>query len=191
MRPVSSKRARILSRRRANVQDREHGRPACARQAICGNAADDLHEIVRRSQADSAARVDLQVWLCRGCHDWVGAHPAEAAAEGLHMTGADFRMGRQASDNGAIVTGMSDTPPSGDNRVTLRISDAGHAFVDALMVETSSDRSAVLRAMFAVASQYRAEVLARLSPDVEPEPFDSPARTARAPVLKPSQGGRG
>src|SRR5882757_143952 len=163
MRPVSTKRARTLARRRV-IQAREHGRPACARQAVCGNAADDLHEIVRRSQADSAARVDLQVWLCRGCHDWIGANPREAEAEGLHMTGAEFRRGH-ASDNGATVTGMSDSPPSGDNRVTLRITDAGHAFVDALMAETGADRSAVLRALFAIGSQHRADVVARLTPD--------------------------
>jgi hypothetical protein len=130
MRPVSAKRARTLSRRRKNVQDREHGRPPCARQAICGNAADDLHEIVRRSQADSAARVDLQVWLCRPCHDWVGEHPAEAAAEGLHMTGATYRR-LIADSTGAIVRDMPDTPPDeASKQIQVRLPEARLAAVD-------------------------------------------------------------
>jgi len=187
MRPVSPKRARTLARRRSNVRDREHGHPACARQAICGNAADDLHEIVRRSQADSAARVDLQVWLCRRCHDWVGAHPAEAAAEGLHMTGAEFRRKRDAADNGlaladsaAIVGTMS--PPKDDDRVnvTVRISRSGIAELDRRIGQVGQTRAEVIRAMLTFAATYMDDH-GRLRLQ----------RRAGRPQPKPSDGGRG
>lgn len=193
MRPVSPKRARTLARRRANVQAREHGRPACARQAICGNAADDLHEIVRRSQADSAARVDLQVWLCRGCHDWVGAHPAEAAAEGLHMTGATYRRRLStvtAVDRPCIQTGMPAT-----KLLQFRVTADGAAYVTKLVERFKVTPTIVLKAMFSVATGHGEEVLAKireLAPPGpgEPEPA-KPDRVSGGPVLKPSQGGRG
>jgi hypothetical protein len=190
IRPVSSKRAVLLRERRELLARAEP--TSCER--CHAEPAVDGHELVRRSQYRvGAAEVDM-IWpIGRACHEWVTTHPVEAEAEGWHVPYHAFasvrRSARQASDRGAIVTAMSDTPPSGDNRVTLRISDAGHAFVDALMAETNSDRSAVLRAMFAVASQRRAEIIAKLRPAGEPEPFDRPARTA-SPVPKPSQGGR-
>jgi hypothetical protein len=186
MRPVSPKRARTLAQRR-DIQAREHGRPPCARQAICGNAADDLHEIVRRSQADSAARVDLQVWLCRGCHDWVGEHPAEAAAEGLHMTGAVFRRAIAASetnglalaDSSAIVVPM---PPKDDDRVNVnvRISRAGVEELDRRIGQLGQSRAEVIRTMLTFAATYMDDhgKLRLIRRPPRPQP-------------KPSQGGRG
>jgi 5-methylcytosine-specific restriction endonuclease McrA len=55
--------------------------PECER---CGNAATDVHEVIRRSQAPGAQlRPELFVGLCRPCHEWATVNPAEAHAEGF------------------------------------------------------------------------------------------------------------
>jgi len=79
MRPVSKKRARLNGVRRKAVAALHGAAPWCAR---CGrsDAPLDAHEFLRRSQGGDPSRPD--VLICRTCHDWIGANPSQAVADG-------------------------------------------------------------------------------------------------------------
>jgi len=65
--------------------------PVCQR---CRQAATtDVHELVRRSQArDAIYDETVCVGLCRPCHMWVTAHPAQAVADGWAIWGWQYRQ---------------------------------------------------------------------------------------------------
>lgn len=48
--------------------------------------ATDAHELLRRSQGGSITHLPGIKLLCRTCHDWIGAHPRQAVAEGWAIT---------------------------------------------------------------------------------------------------------
>ena len=57
--------------------------PFCAR---CGRPSRDRHHAAGRRGSN---RTDESTWIavCRECHDWIHAHPAEAREAGLLCTG--------------------------------------------------------------------------------------------------------
>lgn len=76
MRHVSPKRARE-NRERRRIADRM-GDAMCV-HPDCGRRADDLHELVRRSQYKAGLTDEGNVVpICRPHHTWVTEHPAEA-----------------------------------------------------------------------------------------------------------------
>ncbi len=55
--------------------------PVCER---CGTRPSaDVHEVVRRSQGGSTVDRTNTMCLCRECHDFIGANPAQATLEGF------------------------------------------------------------------------------------------------------------
>lgn len=54
--------------------------PLC--QRCWAKPAVDVHEIVSRARGGSILDVNNLAVLCRGCHDWITTHPADAQAEG-------------------------------------------------------------------------------------------------------------
>jgi hypothetical protein len=189
MRPVSPAQAKVNRARRRTIQA-EHGRPPCHRQAICGNPADDLHELVNRSQGGDPTDVTIQVWLCRACHDWVGEHPVEAEAEGLYVPGARYRRQTMPSpDDRCIQTAMPKTTAK-PALLQFRATASAAEFIAGLVERHGTDRTTVLRAMFRVASLHPDEIdrqVRLMIGDPEPAPAARPGRA----VPKPSQGGRG
>lgn len=85
MRPVGRKRARTLARRREIVQRADP--QVCPR--CHAEPAVDPHELVNRSQGDTAADIELIVPIGRTCHDWVTTHPTEARDEGFALRRKD------------------------------------------------------------------------------------------------------
>lgn len=90
LRPFSKKRKDELPERRALVVRKlvaAHWR--CQGEAynvihVCWGPL-DVHEIIPRSAWREGYLVDENcVVICRGLHDWIGDHEAEAHAHGLH-----------------------------------------------------------------------------------------------------------
>ena len=52
---------------------------------VMARAANDLHELVNRSQGGSITDMDNVIPVCRPCHNRIGANPVEAWDLGLHL----------------------------------------------------------------------------------------------------------
>lgn len=90
MRFRSPKREVEYRKRRVLVASLLSERPVCER---CGEARSvDIHEIVRRSQANVLLDESVMKAVCRACHTWIGENPNAAEAEGFYMRGSTFRM---------------------------------------------------------------------------------------------------
>lgn len=80
LRPRSSKRAAEMVDRRALVARVLSAHPVCER---CDAArSTDVHEPHTRARGGSITDPSNVRAVCRACHDWIHAHPAQAAAEG-------------------------------------------------------------------------------------------------------------
>lgn len=85
LKPVSDKRRAENVERRRVVLAHFGENPVCQR---CNAArAVDAHEVVPRSQGGSITDVNNIRALCRACHDWIGANPAQARADGWLASG--------------------------------------------------------------------------------------------------------
>ena len=81
MRARSPRRAREMTARRALVEALLTERPVCeARLPVCTGRSVDVHE--RLSRARGGNILDPvqahMVTVCRSCHEWIDAHPADA-----------------------------------------------------------------------------------------------------------------
>lgn len=141
-----------------------HGPVRCAWPGGCVNEAVDPDEILSRARGGSISD-PANVWLlCRTHHDWKHAHPAQAKAVGLYPSADPLpRRVRHAYDQ------RVPTPDTHSPKVALRLSATGIAYADQLAGETGQSRSAVLRAMFSVATAHRDETIAYLA-SKEPTP---------------------
>lgn len=99
---ISAKRAAVADERRAFVQ-RVLGERTCEACMVLGqhgyatphrrlHAADDVHELVRRSQGSpivpsQGLRDEDVLAVCRWSHGWIGDHPTEAVRLGLARWG--------------------------------------------------------------------------------------------------------
>lgn len=97
IRPVSKQRARE-NRQRAAMADRlwpgrHDGTVLCTGRPGCTQRAEDLHEPRFRSRGGGITDPDGCRPLCRSCHDWVHAHPAEAETLGLAISSWDNNGG--------------------------------------------------------------------------------------------------
>lgn len=81
IKPVSAKRRREQRDRVEMIKrETEHAPVACER---CDAAeAVDAHEVTPRSKGGSITDRSNVRFLCRPCHDWIGANPREARATG-------------------------------------------------------------------------------------------------------------
>lgn len=80
IRPVSKARA-AEQRTRVAMLRAVYGEAALCQR--CGSAeANDAHEIVPRSAGGSITDPANVRALCRSCHDWIHANPAQATAAG-------------------------------------------------------------------------------------------------------------
>ena len=88
----SPKRKREQSERRRLVEHVLRTRPRCEAGAlisttqpgfVCGGYSVDVHEPLTRARGGSIVDEYNTVSLCRRCHDWIHAHPAEALSVGL------------------------------------------------------------------------------------------------------------
>src|SRR5690606_37242535 len=78
--PMSKVRRRTQERRRRLIAEMQRFGPVlCVR---CARLADDLDEILNRSQGGDPASAENCQPLCRECHTWKTEHPAQARAEG-------------------------------------------------------------------------------------------------------------
>lgn len=50
---------------------------------VCRGVADDVHEPLTRARGGSILDPANALAVCRPCHDWIHANPAEATALGL------------------------------------------------------------------------------------------------------------
>lgn len=81
--PVSKKRAALNVERRAFVADFLYEHPDCQIQsAVCTRRAIDVHEPLTRARGGSITDPNNALAVCRLCHDYCHAHPAESARKG-------------------------------------------------------------------------------------------------------------
>lgn len=165
VRQVSSQRATTL-RARGEIVRRAHSPQTCARHpSVYGHdaAAVDTHELVNRSQGDTAAAEEEMTPLCRPCHDWVGAHPAEAIAAGWQVPGWQRRL-TIAQDLLNIETDVKhmsmpddEAEDAGKGRtefIGFRTTAAGKAAIERRAAAAGKGVSAMVRDMVAYADQH-------------------------------------
>ncbi len=96
--PVSKKRQAIQGERRRMVKEELTNRPDCEAGHMifawrvqqgergdhgCSGLSSDIHEPLTRGRGGSITDPANTVALCRGCHDWIHAHPLAATGLGL------------------------------------------------------------------------------------------------------------
>lgn len=155
MKAVSPKRAR-QQRRRRKVLERSHGPERCQFPGGCVREAVDGHEVWTRARGGDPTDVFNIVLLCREHHDWVGDHPAEAKALGL----LDSAPNAERVRNVCEPVRLPAMPPK--RPITLRVSPDAEQWVADAQTETGASQSVVLRAMLSVATQHRAQVVAKI-----------------------------
>lgn len=129
-----------------------HGMARCSFPGGCTRQADDAHELLSRARGGSIVDPANIALLCREHHDWIGDHPADAAAMGLAL-----------SDNPCETSAVSDNPEPADSdhsvRLAVRISPDGDALLGRLERDTGARRSTVVRAMLKVAAGHERDVI--------------------------------
>lgn len=92
LRPVSKKREKINRARRELVAGLLAARPRCEARTLifpvddkhrCDLWSCDIHEVVTRARGGDILDPDNCRAICRACHDWIHAHPADATRVGL------------------------------------------------------------------------------------------------------------
>lgn len=92
LRQMSKKRQREQRQRRDFVAATLAARPRCQAGPLirgtdrihpCYVWSSDVHEPLTRARGGSILDPDNAVAVCRSCHDWIHAHPAEATYLGL------------------------------------------------------------------------------------------------------------
>ena len=100
LKAVSGKRARENRQRAAMADrlwpDRHEGTVMCT-VPECGRPADDLHEPKFRSRGGSIVDEGNAAPVCRTHHEWIHAHPVEAARLGLAVPSWDDPGGGSAA----------------------------------------------------------------------------------------------
>jgi hypothetical protein len=90
IRQVSPKRKALNRARSALVKDILERRPFCEAGTLirdprhrCWGASTDCHEKLTRARGGDILDESNILAICRSCHDWIHAHPAEAKSVGL------------------------------------------------------------------------------------------------------------
>ena len=84
MKPRSAKREAELPDRRQLVADVLHRRPYCEMRVVCDGAySQDVHEVLTRGRGGDYLDAANVLAVCRACHDWQEAHPAESLCRGF------------------------------------------------------------------------------------------------------------
>lgn len=85
-----AKRREIAERKRLRVEllDERGLRCEAHRELQCCNPWTDLHEILKRSAGGSPTDKNNILCVCRECHQWIEANPAEAMERGLSKSSA-------------------------------------------------------------------------------------------------------
>jgi hypothetical protein len=137
-----------------------HGPVRCQFPGGCTETACDADERLPRGRGGSITDPGNLLLLCRAHHDWKHAHPHAAAEMGI-FDSAKPGLARPStlSDTSVSVIPVSDAP-NHSPRLSIRISPAGLALADQLAAEAGMRRSDAVRALFAVGSRHRADVLA-------------------------------
>lgn len=131
-----------------------HGPIRCGWPGGCVSEAHDGHELVRRSAGGSIDPASGNVVpLCRGHHDWVGAHPTAAEAMGLDVRPPTVAQRVTVWD----TFGVSESP-----RLAVRIPQPAADQITAIMAATGATRTVVVRAMLRVAIDERDRVVERV-----------------------------
>jgi hypothetical protein len=79
--------------RRRLVAEMLESRPWCeVGLTICDGRAVDVHELLSRARGGSILDETNCVAVCRSCHDWATAHPAEATAAGWLLSALPRRQ---------------------------------------------------------------------------------------------------
>jgi len=83
--PVSKKRAKTNTKRRAFVKEELDKRQFCEARIpeVCTRYSTELHEPILRSLGGSILDVENSVAICRMCHRWVHDNVGEAKKLGL------------------------------------------------------------------------------------------------------------
>lgn len=83
--PVSKRRAKTNTKRRAFVKEELDKRPYCEANIpdVCTRYSTELHEPILRSLGGSILDVSNSVAICRMCHTWVHNNVGQAKELGL------------------------------------------------------------------------------------------------------------
>lgn len=165
MRPVSAKRAREISKRRAMLK-RSHGPERCHWPDGCPDAADDPHEILSRARGGSIVDPDNVVPLCRRHHDLITQNPA---------LGVNVGLVRSQNVSESFTLGAM---PSPRKPIAIRVSAEADDWIEKAAGKHGVSRSVVTRAMLSVATAHPDEVDRKIDAIAE---VDRHARPTKGP----------
>lgn len=161
VRAVSPKRAKLQRERAVLVRRTEP--QACER--CHKEPAVDHHELTRRAQSStSAIDLDEMIPIGRQCHDWIGAHPAQAVKDGWAKWSHPDRVPPSAVDwrpplaIASVVVPYTPDRPRAVRKVSFRMTAAGHDLIESIAAEHGVKPSVAIKAALSVAFKHRDEI---------------------------------